>query len=240
MFEQKKKKSIKKGIVITIGVIAVIVAAVLIAPQFISKSIPYEEAKVETETITTYSSFTGNVESKNPNSKKIKIKVKVDEYDIMSIKKDKKVAVTINAIEKTVAGKISSISNKAELSMPGSGQSQSDLVYFTAVITIPKDSDVKIGMSAEAKVIKNKVVDVVAIPIDYLQFDEKDKPYVLIKSRDNEKNKSDRKKQYLELGTNDGLYVEVVKGLKTGQTIFGEKNIENTQSSTSGFVPPMQ
>lgn len=157
----------------------------------------------------------------------LQIVIKVDEYDLSSIKKDKEVSVNIGAIDKTITGKIASVSYTAA--------NQNGVAYFTANVDLKKDEAVKVGMTAEARILNKKVTDVVTIPIKTLLFDEDDKPYVLTKSDD----KAPPAKTFLTLGINDGKIVEVKSGLTTGQEILYTEAGVTTSRAMGGIVPPV-
>src|ERR1035437_6479130 len=88
----------------------------------------------------------------------LQVTVKVDEYDLPAIALNKDVEVTVNAINKTINGKISKISKTAVV--------QNGVAYFTAVINLGKDADIKVGMSCDAKLINQQVTNVVTISMN--------------------------------------------------------------------------
>lgn len=137
----------------------------------------------------------------------LKVTVKVDEYDLSSIAKDKEVAVSIGALDKTLTGTVSSISDTAT--------TQQGVAYFSAVIDLPKDEAIKVGMTAEAKILNKQVADVLTIPMKAISFDDLDNPYVLVKDANGA-----TKNQSIKVGLNDGKLVEITEGLTEGQTIY--------------------
>lgn len=156
----------------------------------------------------------------------LQIVIKVDEYDLSSIKKDKEVSVNIGAIDKTITGKIASVSYTAA--------NQNGVAYFTANVDLKKDEAIKVGMTAEARILNKKVTGVVTIPMKTLLFDEDDKPYVLTKSDDKAPAKT-----FLTLGINDGKIVEVKSGLTTGQEILYTEAGTTASRGMGGIVPPV-
>ncbi len=157
----------------------------------------------------------------------LQISVKVDEYDLKSIAKDKEVAVTIGAIDKQITGKVASVSDTAI--------NQNGVAYFMAVIDLPKDEAVKVGMTAEAKILNKQAKDVLSIPMKALQFDENDKSYVLIKQE-----KGDPTKQFVEVGINDGKTVQITQGLSEGQiVVYIPESAKNITTAANGFIPPI-
>jgi len=151
--------------------------------------------------------------------------VKVDEYDLSCISIDKEVTVTINSLNKEITGTVLSVSDTAT--------NQNGVSYFTAVIDLPKDSAIKVGMTAEARILNKKVTDVLTIPMKALKFDDNDKPYVLLKQV-----KGIPAQRYVKVGINDGKTVEITDGLTDGQVISYIPVSSTSTSSASGFVPP--
>lgn len=137
---------------------------------------------------------------------KLQTTVKVDEYDLSSISKGKKVDVTIGAINKTITGTVSRISDTAV--------NDNGVSYFTAVINLPKHNAIKVGMTAEAKILNKQAKNVVMVPMKALQFDDEDNVYVQLKN-DNGNPTS----QYVKVGINDGKWVEIKKGVSLNQVI---------------------
>jgi multidrug efflux pump subunit AcrA (membrane-fusion protein) len=135
------------------------------------------------------------------------IKVKVDEYDLKYVSVNQEVAVTIHALEKEIKGKVSSISKEAT--------NENGVSYFTAMIDFPKDESIRIGMSAEAKILKQNATEVTTLPMKAIQFDGSQKSYVMVPS---EKGKPTKK--YIQIGINDGTVVEVKEGMKSGDKVF--------------------
>ncbi|QFF98409.1 HlyD family efflux transporter periplasmic adaptor subunit [Psychrobacillus glaciei] len=146
--------------------------------------------------------------------------VKVDEYDLKYIALDKDVQVTISALDKEVKGSISAVSKEAI--------NDHGVSYFTATIDLTQDDSIRVGMSAEAKILNQSVTDATTITMKAIQFDENNKPYVLISGE-----KNIPVKKYIQAGVNDGTTIELKSGLVVGDVIL----IPKTTSSTRGFGP---
>ncbi|MDF2672973.1 MAG: hypothetical protein K0R09_1238, partial [Clostridiales bacterium] len=166
----------------------------------------------------------------------LQLKVQVDEYDLVAIEKDKEAAVTIHAISKDVTGKIVEVSKE--------GTYLNGVTFFTAIISLEKDEAVKVGMSAEAKVINQSVKDVVTLPMSSISFEDNNKPYVFIKDQTGNVIKKE-----ITIGVNDGVTVEIKSGvtindtilvaIKVNQTSFGPgrmggSNTDNNNTDTTG------
>lgn len=156
----------------------------------------------------------------------LQVTIKVDEYDLSYLATDKEVSVTIGAIDKKITGKLSDISDTAI--------NQNGVAYFTATLNLEKDSAVKVGMTAEAKILNNSAKDVLTIPMKALQFNEEDETYVYIKG-----DKNSPTAKFVKVGINDGKTVEITEGLSDNQVVM-YKETEASSNSTSGLVPPMR
>lgn len=166
----------------------------------------------------------------------LQLKVQVDEYDLTAIEEDKEATVTIHAISKDVTGKIVEVSKE--------GNYLNGVTFFTGIISLEKDEAVKVGMSAEAKVINQNVKDVVTLPMSSISFDDNNKPYVFIKD-----GSGNVIKKEITIGINDGVTVEIKSGVEIDDTILvakkesqtsfgpggmGRGNIDNSNRDTTG------
>lgn len=281
----KRKSKTKKRVVLIIAVIVVlaVVAGIVLKP----KATNYKSVEAKTGNISTYYSFSGNVETKNRQTvlaekvmqisdikvkegdlvkegdvlfttttkdeikaeidgevskinvednaqvmagislmeivdyNNLQINVKVDEYDISALEIGKEATVHIGAIDKEIKGTIKSISKE--------GQVVNGVTYFTATIDLEKDENVKVGMSAEVKLLNSSVTDAVTLPMSVVQFDESNQPYVYLMD--------DKKKLVvtdITTGINDGTTVEVLSGIASGDTIY-YKEAASTTSGGMGF-----
>jgi len=138
------------------------------------------------------------------------VKVKVDEYDLKFVSVDQEVNVTIHALEKELKGTIYKISKEAI--------NENGISYFTAMINFTEDESIRVGMSAETNILKQQAKEVPTISMKALQFDSKNKPYVMVRSDKGEPNK-----QYIETGINDGVLIEIKNGVSVGDLILVPK-----------------
>ncbi|NMC55913.1 MAG: HlyD family efflux transporter periplasmic adaptor subunit [Eubacteriaceae bacterium] len=278
----KKKSKKKKWITIAVVAVVVIAAASMILHP---KKPSYESATAATGDITTYYTFSGNIETKNRqtvmadramqikeiyysegdkvddgdvlikttmgqrikakidgvvtnisveedsqvmagtallevvDNNNLKINVKVDEYDTTVLTAGKKVTVNISAIDKKVTGTVKSMSVQGEI--------QNGVTYFTAVIDLAKDSSVKIGMSAEVKVVGDEAKGVVTLPMTAILFDDNNNPYVLKKD-----DKGKIVNNPITTGINDGTVVEIKSGVANGETVYYPST---SKSTNTGF-----
>ncbi|MGG1676976.1 efflux RND transporter periplasmic adaptor subunit [Neobacillus sp. NRS-1170] len=133
--------------------------------------------------------------------------VKVDEYDLKYLKTGQEVNVTINALEKEIKGTVAAVSKEAT--------NENGVSYFTATIDLSKDEAVKVGMSTEAKILKQNVKGVTTLSMKAINFDSKNKPYVLIPAE-----KGMTSKKYIQTGINDGTTIEVKSGINPGERVI--------------------
>lgn len=148
----------------------------------------------------------------------LELKVRVDEYDLNSIDIDTPVEITVNALDKTFKGKIVEISKQ--------GIYMNGITFFETVISIEGEENIRVGMSAEAKVLDKESKNTAILPMKALKFRDNNTPYVNIK------NEEKLEEIEIELGITDGVNVEVKSGLKIGDNVFIPK------ATTSNFGPP--
>ncbi|MGC7870195.1 efflux RND transporter periplasmic adaptor subunit [Desulfosporosinus sp. SYSU MS00001] len=147
----------------------------------------------------------------------------VDENDLAAVSTGKEATVTINALNKEVTGKITDVSQV--------GTYQNGYSTFTATISLPKESDLRVGMSAQAKIKNQSVSGAVILPMSAIQFDVDNNPYVLLK------NSSNMPKQVgVTLGINDGVNVVIKSGVTTNDIIL----IPPATTTNTGFGPGSQ
>lgn len=149
----------------------------------------------------------------------LQLKVQVDEKDLAAVSKGKDATVTIHALNKDVSTKITDVSKE--------GEYLNGVTNFSAVLSLPKDSDVRVGMSAEAKVINQSVTGVVILPMSAIQFDDNNNPYVLIKNG----NKTPQQVG-IKIGINDGVHAEIKSGVRKNDTVLVPPT---AKSSSTGF-----
>ena len=103
------------------------------------------------------------------------VSASVDEYDISSISADMTAAVIVEALgEDELAGKVSFVSPVATTSNTGSSS------YSIEIALDEPNSDLRIGMTAKASIVKEAVYDVLTVPYDCVTTDEDGNSYVNI------------------------------------------------------------
>ncbi|MDN7228192.1 HlyD family efflux transporter periplasmic adaptor subunit [Planococcus sp. N064] len=139
--------------------------------------------------------------------KNYKTNVKVDEFSFRFLETGQKVNVSINALGKELGGTISDISKEAV--------NENGVSYFMVAMDLQRDSDLRIGMSTEAKIVKDEALAVTTLPMDVILFDDENEPYVLLPSEEGEP-----KEKAITTGINDGMIVEVVSGVSAGESVM--------------------
>lgn len=133
------------------------------------------------------------------------INTTIDEQDITKVKVGQEVDVNITAIDKALTGTITSIDGEATTNGNSTG--------FGVVITLQGDfEDIYSGMSCEMNIIINQSTGALLVPIDAVK--KVNGKYVV-----SVKNDEATKAVQVEVGLQDSSYVEILSGLKEGDTI---------------------
>ena len=148
----------------------------------------------------------------------LQLSVQVDEYDLPDVSVGGKAAVTVNALNKTLEGTVTDIARE--------GVTQNGVTYFYATVSLPSDSSLRVGMTAQAKVSGETAKNVTVLPMTAVQFDSANRPYVYVSSGKNEVRRVN-----LTVGINDGTNVEIKSGVRSGETVL----VPSSTSSSSGF-----
>jgi RND family efflux transporter MFP subunit len=151
----------------------------------------------------------------------LEVNVKVDEYDLSVVSEGKEADVYFEALGKTVTGTISEISRGASV--------ENGVSYFKTTVTLPQDVSLRVGLSAEVKVIAEQAVNAVTVPVQAIMYEES-KPYV---QRYDEKGKLEN--VYVTVGITNGSMIEITEGLEEGEKIV-YKDTSKT-NDTQSFPP---
>lgn len=139
----------------------------------------------------------------------MKATFKVDEYDIGAITIGKTVQITVDGSGAAFEGQVTAINKRATQS--------GDLSYYITTVdlngkTLPEGA--LPGMQITVDVLNQQVENAVLLRMDSVSFTSKNVPYVLMRD-------GDRVRQVdISVGMNDGTYVEVTGGLKSGETVL--------------------
>ncbi|MDR0885296.1 MAG: HlyD family efflux transporter periplasmic adaptor subunit [Clostridiales Family XIII bacterium] len=141
---------------------------------------------------------------------KINLCVNIDELDISKLKKEMDARVAVDATgEKDMSGIVKEIADKPS--------DDKGAPKYMAVIELDKTEAMKVGMSANATIIKEKKDDVLTIPAETIQ-EYGDRVFVYT-GKDKEA-QMPKDEVDITTGLSDGKNVEVKTGLKEGDKIY--------------------
>jgi HlyD family secretion protein len=142
---------------------------------------------------------------------------KVDESEVGKIKTGMNLILSVGAIEgATFEAVLEYISPK--------GTVENGTIQFQIKAAIEQNNKyfLRANYSANADIVLERKDSVLAIPESVLQFDGDDKPFVELKQKNNT-----YKKVYLKTGLSDGINIEILDGVKSGDEMKGnEKTAE--------------
>lgn len=138
-----------------------------------------------------------------------KISLNVDELDILSVKEGQTAKITLDAIsDQEFEGTVTKVGTV--------GSTTGSSTKYTVEITIPKNDNMLLGMSASATITVSESDNAVLIPLDALQ-ENGDKTYVYT-SLDEDGNLSGETE--VETGLSNASMVEITSGLSAGDTVY--------------------
>lgn len=142
----------------------------------------------------------------------------IDEDELDKISVGEEASIEIEALDKTVTGYVTKISNTANYSSSGS--------TFDVTVEFKNDGEILLGMSAKCEIILEKAEDVIAIPKEAVN-EERDKKYVTVKQEDGE-----TKQVEIETGIENDAYLEVTSGLSEGDIVLIEESTNEQSNQT--------
>lgn len=154
------------------------------------------------------------------NYENLEIKIKVDEYDLSAISEGMNAEVYIEAIGKTITGTISEIAQGASV--------ENGVSYFETTVTLPIDRSIRVGLSAEVKVVTQSANDAITVPVNAVINVGKES----FVQRYN--NKGDLEKISVTVGINNGIDMEIKRGLNEGDTVVYTSTSDSSENTTFG------
>ncbi len=139
---------------------------------------------------------------------KMKVDIRINEYDLAECKEGDEVEITLNAYKRDYKGKLTHIARTATV--------EGGVSYFEAVVEFDADEDVRGGMSVEVRLLINDLHGVVAVPSRAIQTRPDGSSYVLVLGADGKT----AEERDVECGATDGTYIEITKGVQLGDTIM--------------------
>ena len=138
----------------------------------------------------------------------LEARLSVDEYDVAAMTPGVPVEVTVLALDRTFSGTVTSLDKN--------GTASGDLSYYTAYADLEDAEGVYPGMQVSAKVLRSQALGATILKTDAIQFDDYNRPYVLMYSADGK----DTVRVSVGVGVSDGVYCEITEGLKPGDTVL--------------------
>ena len=138
----------------------------------------------------------------------LEIELNVDEYDVAAVAPGQEVQVNVLAPDVRFTGSVTALDKN--------GTASGGLSYYTATVAFDAVENVYPGMQVSAKVLKEQAENVVLLRQDAVQFDDYNKPYVLVRGADG---KSVEHKS-VTVGVSDGMNCEITSGLNAGDTVL--------------------
>ena len=137
----------------------------------------------------------------------LKISIRVDEYDLHAVTVGKETQVTVNALDMTVPGIVDSIAREA---IP-----LANIAYFPTSVTIASHDQIRVGLSAEVRILNQRAEDTVTISMKAIRFDDENQPYVYVWDA-----RGRPEAHYVTVGINDAHSVEISEGLGEGDIVL--------------------
>lgn len=141
------------------------------------------------------------------NFEKMKVAIKIDEYDVGEVSVGDEAEIYINSIGKTYTGTITDIARTATV--------KDNVAYVEAVVEFDADENTRSGLSAEVTTVKSERKGAVVVPAGAVQYDENHSAYVMTKEASGEVIT-----QYVEVGISDGAWTEITEGISEGDIVL--------------------
>ena len=164
---------------------------------------------------------------------RMKVSIRVDEYDVSDVHVGQTARVTVTATEQTVETVIDSINYISA--------SSGNVAYYTATAYVDVPEGVYPGMQATISIPQSEAQNVVVLKLEAISFDETNQAYVLMQNAD-----GSMEKVSITTGVSNGNYVEITSGLQNGDTVYVEVEAEEDSGSlfdglfNFGTQPTMQ
>lgn len=144
---------------------------------------------------------------------RMKVSIRVDEYDISDVKVGQTARVTVTATEQTLETTIASINYISA--------SSGSVAYYTATAYLDVPDGVYPGMQATISIPQSEALNAVVLKLDAISFDETNQAYVLMQDSDGNMTRT-----YITTGVSNGNYVEIVSGLQSGDVVYAESAVK--------------
>ena len=153
----------------------------------------------------------------------MKVNIRVDEYDISSVSVGQSCTVTATATEQEFSSAIAAIDYISA--------SAGSVAYYTATAYVDVGEGIYPGMQATVTIPQEEAENVVILKMDALSFDEANSAYVYMYNAEGV-----LEKVPVEVGVSNGNYVEIKSGLKDGDEVYVETEIETASGGLGGLM----
>ncbi len=160
--------------------------------------------------------FSGTVILTVSDLSQIITEVEIDEVDLPRLRLGQPAVITVDALnDKEYKGKVIEIGASAHASTTGT---QTNIRQFKVKVAITNpDSELKPGITARVKLIAQKRVGVLTVPIGAIRTEEKDGQQVFFVFI---ADKGKVQKKIITVGMSDDLNTEITSGLKAGDEVI--------------------
>ncbi|NTW72612.1 MAG: HlyD family efflux transporter periplasmic adaptor subunit [Eubacteriaceae bacterium] len=163
------------------------------------------------------------------NYDKLNVVISVDELDLDKIKAGQEADITSDVYsDQSYTGIIKGIALE--------GVAQNGVSTFDVTIELADKGELKAGMTANIDIIIQKSENILKIPVDAIQKD--DKGYFVYKTSQTDSVTADvlaQSKTYIKTGISDDAYTEVTSGLAQGDVVIYEQVAASTNTRFPGM-----
>jgi HlyD family secretion protein len=166
----------------------------------------------------------------------MKVKVSVDELDISSVAVGQKSTIKFDALtDKTFTGTVESVAQ--------TGTTTSDVTTYDVVVSISNPTGIRLGMNADVTIAVQSKDNAIVIPEEAL-VESNSKKYVRVEDTSasnsvpngstSQTSSSSGKLVEITTGIETEDYIEVTKGVTTGENILVQLPSSSSSTSTQG------
>lgn len=137
----------------------------------------------------------------------LEVDIKIDEYDLKAVEEGKEAIVHISALDQDVPATVTKISREATV--------EGGVSYFPSTVTLDTGEGLRMGMTVEVKILNANAPGATTVTMKALQLDGDNKPFVYVRGSGDKP-----EPKYVEIGINDGIYVEILSGLAPDDVVL--------------------
>ena len=134
------------------------------------------------------------------------IEIKVDEFDVPAVEVGKSAQVTVNALGETFETTVTRLDKQAT--------QEGNVSYYTATLALGDLQGILPGMQVDAKLLNAHTENATLLSMSALQFTDTNQPYVMMQGSNEVLNIP------VTIGVNDGIRVEIISGVRSGETVL--------------------